>query len=232
MKNVYYVFICILSLGNGISLSAQELFDDFTTGSINTAVWTVRNQVWGNIAGRRTNGGVVPQNVRIENGNLVIQANGNNYTGPVVGHGQNVRVGGAISTNRNFASGRYELRAKVVPNAGALSAFWTYYYENDNYNHEIDFEMPGRNQPPNTPATSDINWGLMTSWRGVNTGQYQTADKPFPNQADGNYHLYRFEWHTGGNGQTTRIEWYYDNVLMHTVTNTAHTAAMPGIIAR
>jgi hypothetical protein len=220
MKKIYYVLVCIFSLGFN-SASAQELFDDFLGTSVNTTNWTVANTVWGNVSGRRSNGGVVPQNVRVENGNLVIEAHGNSYTGPVAGFGQNTRVGGAISTKRRFASGKYEIRAKIVPHAGALSAFWTYYYENDNYNHEIDFEMPGNNQPPNGPANSNLNYGLMTSWRGVNTGQYQTTDKYFGNQADGNYHLYRFEWHTGGNGQTTRVEWYYDNQLMQTNTNTA-----------
>jgi beta-glucanase (GH16 family) len=203
MKKICYALACIFSLGLNFT-SAQELFDDFTGTSVNTTNWNVANTVWGNISGRRTNGGVVPQNVRVENGNLVIEAHGNSYTGSVAGHGQNTRVGGAISTKRRFASGKFEVRAKVVPHPGALSAFWTYYYENDNYNHEIDFEMPGNNQPPNGPANSNINYGLMTSWRGVNTGQYQTTDKYFGNQADGNYHLYRFEWHTGGNGETVK----------------------------
>src|SRR5688572_20935622 len=98
MKKVYYVFVCIFLLSVSHTLSAQELFDDFTGTAGNTTNWTVANQVWGNISGRRTNGGVVPQNVRVEGGNLVIEAHGNSYTGPVAGHGQNVRVGGAIST--------------------------------------------------------------------------------------------------------------------------------------
>ena len=206
----------MLALAPG--LKAQVFFDDFTGTSLNTSDWNIANTAWGNIAGRRSNGGVVPENVRVTNGNLVIEAHGNFYTGPVQGHGQNIRVGGAISTKREFASGSFEIRAKICPQAGALSAFWTYYNPNDdpNYNHEIDFEFPGRNQEPNSPATSSLEYGLMTSWRGTSTSQYKTHDKYFGNQTDGNYHLYRFEWHTGGNGQTARVEWYYDNVLMAT----------------
>jgi beta-glucanase (GH16 family) len=203
------------------AIKAQEFFDDFNATSLNPNNWNVANQVWGNVSGRRSNGGVVPQNVRLENGNLVIEAHGNNYTGPVQGHGQNIRVGGAISTVRQFASGKFEVRAKICPHPGALSAFWTYYNENDNYNHEIDFEFPGRNQEPNNPSTSSLEWGLTTSWRGVNSNQHKTHDMYFGNQIDRNYHLYRFEWHTGGNGQVARVEWYYDNVLMASNTDPA-----------
>lgn len=221
LKFYKILFSCALLLLFSLEIKAQAFFDDFTSATVNTADWTVANQVWGNVAGRRSNGGVVPQNVRISNGNLVIEAHGNQYTGPVAGHGQNTRVGGAIYTKRQFASGSFEVRAKVLPNPGALSAFWTYYYENDNYNHEIDFEVPGRNQAPNSPATSSMEWGLCTSWRGVGAGQYKTNDKYFGNQIDGNYHLYRFEWHTGGNGQAARVEWYYDNVLIASNTDPA-----------
>lgn len=222
MKKYYkFLFISLLTLLWSVEIKAQAFFDDFTSATVNTAEWNIANQVWGNVAGRRSNGGVVPQNVRITNGNLVIEAHGNQYTGPVAGHGQNTRVGGAIYTKRQFASGSYEVRAKIVPNAGALSAFWTYYYENDNYNHEIDFEMPGRNQPPNSPATSSLDYGLATSWRGVGAAQHKVNDVYFGNQVDGNYHLYRFEWHTGGNGQAARVEWYYDNRLVATNTDPA-----------
>jgi len=56
---------------------------------------------------------------------------------------------------------------------------------------------------------------LLTSWRGIGKEQYVTADKYFGNQADGAYHLYRFEWHAGGNKEQPRVEWYYDNKLIH-----------------
>jgi beta-glucanase (GH16 family) len=221
LKTFHYISLCVaLLLGSG-SLPAQEFFDDFTGAVLDTTKWEAPDKVWGNVAGKRTNGGIVPQNVQVRDGNLVIEAHGNRYKGPVAGHGMKQRTGGAAATLRHFASGRYEVRAKICLQPGALSAFWTFYYENDDYNHEIDFEMPGNNQAPHGPANSSLNHGLMTSWRGVNPGQYHTTDTLFKNQADGNYHLYRFEWHTGGNGQAPRVEWYYDDVLLRTNTNPA-----------
>jgi beta-glucanase (GH16 family) len=212
------IFVCFLISLFIITSSriarAQDFFDDFTGSSVDTSYWNIANMVWGNVEGKITNGGVVPANVKVSNGNLIIEAHGKEYKGTVKGFKRDTRVGGAISTKKQFASGRFELRAKICPRPGALSAFWTYYYENDNYNHEIDFEMPGHNQPPYGPADSDLNFGLATCWRGVGKDQYHTTDKYFGNQADGNYHLYRFEWHTGGNGQEPRVEWYYDNVLI------------------
>jgi beta-glucanase (GH16 family) len=223
MKRIVSFFIyTTLLTGIPSASQAQEFFDDFNGTSIDTLLWKAANMVWGNVPDKITNGGVVSRNVSVSNGNLIIEAHGNNYQGAVNGFKQSTRVGGAIFTKREFASGRFEIRAKICPHPGALSAFWTYYYENDNYNHEIDFEMPGHNQAPNGPANSDLRYGLATCWRGVGKEQYHTVDTLFGNQADGNYHLYRFEWHTGGSGLEPRVEWYYDNVLITTNKNLNH----------
>ncbi|MFD1629172.1 glycoside hydrolase family 16 protein [Pseudopedobacter beijingensis] len=194
-----------------VRVFSQVLFDDFKSTTIDTAVWKLANEKWG----PGLHGGVVPSNVFISDGKLVIRAHGNDYKGHIQGHGQPTRVGGAIFTKEAFASGSFEIRAKICPQPGALSAFWTFYYKNDSYNHEIDFEFPGHNQLPNTPDSSRLDWGLLTNWRGIGKGQYITVDKYFGNQTDGNYHLYRFDWHTGGNNEKPRIEWYYDNKLIH-----------------
>lgn len=196
-------------------VQAQVFFDDFNGPALDTAAWTVANMKWGEDKTQGTHGGVVPENVYLEKGNLVIRAHGDQYRGKVKGHGQDTKVGGVVYTKKGFASGSFEVRAKICPRPGALSAFWTYYYENDHYNHEIDFEFPGHNRPPLSREDSDLKWGLLSNWRGVSDAEHQTADKFFGNPADGNYHLYRFEWHTGTDTEKPRIEWYYDNKLMH-----------------
>jgi beta-glucanase (GH16 family) len=195
---------------------AQAFFDDFNGTKLNTTAWKKENNKWGENPAKGTHGGVIPENVYVKDGNLVIRAHGNFYNGNLWGHGQKTKVGGAIYTKKSFASGSYEIRAKICPQPGALSAFWTYYYNSDTCNHEIDFEFPGRNQSPNKPDNSDITWGLMTNWRGVGDDMHKTTDKYFGNQADGQYHLYRFEWHTGSSAEKARVEWYYDDQLMAT----------------
>jgi beta-glucanase (GH16 family) len=209
------IVCCFLTL----SSRSQDFYDDFNGKHLNKTLWKKIDQKWGENPAKGTHGGVIARHVTIQNGQLVIQANGNLYTGSTWGHGQITKVGGAVSTKKAFASGRYELRAKICPQAGALSAFWTYYNYGDSINHEIDFEFPGRNQAPNTPDSSNINWGLMTNWQGVKPEEYITKDQYFGNQADGQYHLYRFEWHTGSPTEKARVEWYYDDILMHTSFN-------------
>ncbi|WP_158995682.1 glycoside hydrolase family 16 protein [Mucilaginibacter sp. L196] len=194
---------------------AQVFYDDFKS-SIDTTIWHINDTKWGENPAKGTQGGVVPENVIVKNGHLKIRALGDYYGGPIKGHGQNTKVGGAITTIHRFASGSFEVKAKLCPRPGALSAFWTFYNESDDYNHEIDFEFPGHNKPPYGPDSSDLHYGLLTNWTGVHEDQYYTKDMYFGNQIDGQFHLYRFDWHTGGNGEKPRIEYYYDNKLMYT----------------
>jgi len=212
LKVLVYIQVVLLFT---LRVFSQDFFDDFNGSKLNDSKWTKANSKWG-VTAKGTNGGVIPENVFVKNGNLVIRAHGNFYKGTVSGHDQNIKVGGAVFTKKSFASGSYEVKAKICPQLGALSAFWTYYYENDSCNHEVDFEFPGRNQAPNTSETSDLNWGLMTNWQGVSDSMHRNVDMYFGNQTDGNYHLYRFEWHTGSDTQKARVEWYYDNKLLHT----------------
>lgn len=146
----YCVLFCFVLGAKSFSpLFSQVFFDDFKGSRLDTDKWNILNQKWGGNASKGTHGGVVPENVYIQDGNLIIRALGDYYEGDVKGHGQNTRVGGVIATRKKFASGSYEVKAKICPRRGALSAFWTYYYENEDYNHEIDFEFPGRrNQHP------------------------------------------------------------------------------------
>ncbi|PUZ19703.1 Glycosyl hydrolases family 16 [Chitinophaga costaii] len=194
---------------------AQTLRDDFNYLDT-TRTWRAMDQKWGEPEGPATHGGVVPANVRARHGALEVTALGSLYHGPVKGHGLNTRIGGALTSRERYASGSYVIRAKICPHPGALSAFWTFYYENDDLNHEIDFEMPGHNQAPLVPDSSDLHYGLVTNWTGVHPDQYKTHDLYFGDQADGQYHTYRFDWHTGGNGQQARVEYYYDERLLYT----------------
>lgn len=220
MAAMIFVFVCSV-----LSAEAQVFFDDFNQHALDTTRWHIADTKWGESSQTATQGGVIPENVTVKNGLLAIRALGARYTGPVRGHGFDARIGGAISTRERFASGSYEIRAKICPQPGALSAFWTYYYAHDTINHEIDFEFPGRNQPPNKPSDSDLRWGLVSNWRGVADSLRQTTDTPFGHQTDGKFHLYRFDWHSGAHGEVPCVEWYYDNKLIH--RSTVHVPDMP-----
>ena len=147
----------------------EAFFDDFSGNALDTGKWLVAEKMWGG-----WNGGVVPENVSVSSGTLKLEGHGNLYTGDVQGCNKNlpggIRTGAAIATRDYYASGCYEVVAKVAPVFGACSAIWTFEYEEydkdseeyKNYpdqtgklaivNHEIDIELPTANADFDTPT--------------------------------------------------------------------------------
>ena len=125
-------------------------------------------------------GGVIFQNVHYtEDGNLLIQANGDYYEGPLKGVEQNngKRTGGAIYTKEAFGPGSFEVKAKIMPRFGATTAFWTFNYL-DGINSEIDFEFNVNN---------DFSTVWLTNWlTETNYNNHTHQMDSFHN--DGNWH--------------------------------------------
>lgn len=224
--------------------STPVFFEDFNGSSLDTANWLVAKRQWG---GANANGGVVPENVKVQNGKLVLEAHGDLYTGPVKGvnkdgttRADGKRVGAAIATNAYYGSGSYEISMKVAPRLGVCSAVWTFHYQEvepgdpqyqgsgDYYvvNHEIDIEIPGRTGPTHTNIGFDK--ALLNTWTGENEGEYTTGYTNLGKFVDDNqFHTYRFDWHTGGNGETKRVDFYLDGVFLRSAT-----ADVPDIAGR
>lgn len=84
-------------------------------------------------------------------------------------------------------------------------------------NNEIDIELPTNLDP----ASSDASWlnARCNAWRGERTGEYTPEEivhgLPLP---DGEFHRYRFDWHL--DDETPRVEFYFDGVLVQTITTT------------
>ncbi len=203
--------------------------DDFTSAKLDSSKWLTAEKNWGGTveADGKTvdyNGGVISENVEVRDGNLILTGLGNQYEGEL--HGINrdgteredgKRCGGAIATKEYYASGSYEIRAKIAPVLGCCSAMWTFEYEEDYNgdtlqitNHEIDIEFPGRDENDDF----SLSHVLCTTW--VTEEDYKTKSVPCGNQADGNFHTYRFDWHTGSDAETPRVEYYFDDELIHT----------------
>lgn len=232
-------------------------FDDFEGAAVDTTRWQLVRRNWGGqVDGEMSyNGGVLPDNVRVGDGYLVLTARGDHHDGPARGVNRNgslradgKRTGAALHTATAFASGSYEVRLKVAPELGACSALWTYHYEElpvgaRGYralagkhlgpypvNHEIDIELPGRPGPAHEDIAFDR--ALMVTWEGLEDDEYTTcyARLAAP-QDDGAFHTYRFDWHTGDPGgtdhvsQDRRVEFYVDDELVTTTTTTVPTRA-------
>lgn len=222
------VSVPVISVGT--DKNNDIFFDDFTGGSLDTDKWLIAEKNWGGtikVDGETVdyNGGVVRENVAVSGGNLILTGLGDQYEGPVCGINRNKtrrdngkRCGGAIATKEYFSSGSYEMRAKIAPILGCCSSMWTFEYEEDYSNglkitnHEIDIEFPGRD----SNGDFSLSHALLTTWIGENEGEYKTESAYCGDQTDGEFHTYRFDWHTGSDTEIPRVEYYFDDVLTYT----------------
>jgi len=219
-------------------------FDDFD-GTTLSDDWKVAYRNWGGKAddGTDYNGGVHPDNVTLPgDGTLVLTTHGDRYDGLPLGTNKDgstradgKRVGAAIATDAYIASGRYEVRMKAAPVDGVSSAIWTFHYvelypgdadypEGDTgyyaINHEIDIELPGR--PGVAHEDISLSWALLNTWIGEQAGEYTVGftDLGAP-QDDGEWHTYRFDWHTDPPG----VDFYLDDVFLRTIDTTVPSRA-------
>lgn len=211
--------------------SSAGFYDDFSGFDLDSSKWLTAEKNWGgtvNENGEKVdyNGGVIAENVHLQDGKLIFTGCGNLYEGAKRGINRNgtyrangKRCGGAIATKEYFASGSYEIRAKIAPELGCCSAMWTFEYEEDYSgddvkitNHEIDIEFPGRDENDEL----SLAHCLCTTWTGEGDDEHKTGSPYCSDQADGNFHTYRFDWHTGDENEIPRVEYYFDNKLVYT----------------
>ena len=198
--------------------TTEVLFDDFS-GPLDPERWLIVDKAWGG-----DNGGLVPENVELADGKLLLRANGDDYTGDVVGHGdRTTRVGAGIATRDYYASGRYEVRARVPQVLGAASAFWTFHYieygPNDEgfweepskiRNSEIDWEFPTALQTGSDNDPISYDYARVNSWGGKLGGEGAHHPGRVEIINDGEYHTYTIDWHAGGDGELPRVIWLID----------------------
>lgn len=222
---------CVMPFTTATAVSdADDIFyDDFTGSRLDMNKWLIAEKNWGGTVTENGetvdyNGGVVSENVAIWDGHLVLTGLGDLYEGEQKGinrdgsqRSDGKRCGGAIATREYHASGSYEIRAKIAPVLGCCSAMWTFEYEEDYSgddvkitNHEIDIEFPGRNDN----GDFSLSHALCTTW--ITEEDYKTKSVNCGDQADGEFHTYRFDWHTGSDTETPRVVYYFDDVLTYT----------------
>jgi hypothetical protein len=217
--------------GIGDTLATGIFFDTFKL-QLDEKKWERLNQVWGvSAVSAYQHGGVIKENAFTRDGKAVLRALGDGYTGPLRGvNGQSKRMGGVIKTLQRFASGRYEVRMKVLQaaNMGVLSAAWTFFYKELTaatdpeafqkalskgnivkdgkiiLNHEIDIEVKGTN----------LDYPLFTNWVGENEPEHVSQAIKTQRFDDNAYHIFRWDWHTGGAGQEAEINYYIDGQLI------------------
>lgn len=191
------------------SLPESGFYDKFDGGHLDPQKWLKADRVWGD-----NNQGVAPSNVWGRDGFAVIRGLGDLHSGIR-------RQGGALVTSNYFGPGRYEIKLKVLPRMGAASAIWTFQWNHAiNKNNEIDLlEIPRAS----SETTADISFEktVFAAWtNGVISDDYRTIG----DQADGNWHVYRLDWHTGERGTEKRVEFYVDGVRHSVIHRNVPTA--------
>lgn len=180
---------------------------------INYNDWVIMKHQWG-----INNGGCVPENINLCKEGLKLNANGDLYIGPVRGinHAKlqlenGKRTGSVLMSKKALGPGCYEIYMKPCPEYGVCSAFWTWYGD-ENVNHEIDIEIPGvLDGNPSFETMRNNTW--------VTENDYEKHFTKIDNVLDGNYHKFRFDWHT----TPKRVEFYYDDKLVNVCTTNIPT---------
>ena len=198
--------------------TTDVLFDDFN-GPLDPATWLVVDKAWGG-----DNGGLVPENVELKDGLLLLHAHGDEYTGDVIGHNdRKTRVGSGIATRDYYASGRYEVRARIPDDLGAASAFWTFHYiehfpsEVEYWeepsrvrNSEIDWEFPTALQDGSSHDPISFNNARLNTWGGKLGGEGAHHPGRLEVVNDGDFHTYGIDWHSGDEEQLPAVIWSID----------------------
>lgn len=223
-------------INTNIPIAPANIFNENFQGGmgekLNCNKWLVVKKTWGNNYVLNNNG-VVPENLELVcGGGMRFHGHGDLYNGPIngntthLGNGK-VRVGACIATKNYYASGLYEVEAKLTP--GMVNAFWTFHYiEDASYqngaikNSEIDWEFPSNNIAGSKTTIQD---GLCNTWGGLCDGEgfhSTTSVNSTMGDLSQDFHKYKIEWHTGGNGIAPSISWYIDSILVKTETNVLH----------
>jgi len=177
--------------------------DEFDGSSIDLANWTydIGGGGWGN--GEAEYYTSRPENVRLENGMLVIEARQEKYQ-------DSYYTSARLKTKglQEFQYGRIEARLKVPAGAGLWPAFWMLGNDFNGSNWpdcgEIDIMEYIGKEPDLIMGTAHgpgYSGALgISKW---NRQSYNIAD---------DFHNYAIEW------SPDQIDWFYDGVKYHTVT--------------
>lgn len=187
-----------------------SLYDDFADGLSPDGKWDIVNKKWGDDSFN----GTTASNVNYtQDGILVLSSKGMYWE-----NASERNTGAAIVTKEALGPGRFEVAAKISPRQGMCTAFWTYYYESEECNHEIDIEFPGKlNGRIGYDSVMNTNW--TNTGAGHTTETVPLSDKGLSAQNDGKWHTYAFEWSVKNN----TIKYYIDDVLTYTSTTNIPT---------
>lgn len=149
---------------------------------------------------------------------------------------QGQRTGAKVQSCNTYGPGSFVVSMKIPAFSGICTSMWLFnsFKDTDNpeivWNYEIDIEIHGtavKNGQLLGMDNGSVNIGnlstpLFTTW--VTERNYTSEYKNVGyNLADGQFHTYRIDWHTG---DSPRVEYYIDGVIICTQTTNVPTNEM------
>ncbi len=168
---------------------AGGFLDDFSCG-ISMDLWNISKRKWGSLEGYK---GALPESLSYTNdGVLRLKVQGNASS--------DIPLSGAVLVSKQTCgAGSYSICMKPASVLGVCNALWTFCYGDAGaINHEIDIELPGHiTDKAEGTVGSDIGYHriLTTNWLSLNNKTSVGTKLANPSN-DGDWHVYRFDWHT------------------------------------
>jgi beta-glucanase (GH16 family) len=179
--------------------------DNFNGNSIDSSKWNFVQGGGGYGNNELENYTNRPQNARVEDGHLVIQAQKEDYQG-------NQYTSAKLTTEGkgDWTYGRFEIRAKLPKGQGMWPAIWMMPTDYNLYSGwpacgEIDIMELLGNDPSTVYGT--LHYGLP--WKHTGTSYSLTNNQNFSDS----YHTFTLDWEPG------EIRWYVDGVLYQKQNN-------------
>ena len=212
-----FLFTIIVGSANGQNWQ-QVWSDEFNGTTLDNTIWAPTNAGTGFGNQEKQYYSSRPQNLKVENGNLVINALLENYT---VGTTTWNYTSAKVSTQnlKNFLYGKIEARIKL-PGAGngTWPAFWTLGYGSWPACGELDiceFQGSQSNQFQSNIHTKNYN--------GTNGTNFHLI-KPYTNISD-SFHIWSIEWTPTTSTTAGKIKFFLDGVQYWTFNSLSVTSA-------
>lgn len=182
--------------------------DEFNGSAIDTSKWSFEVNALGGYNNELQYYTARPENARIEDGHLVIEARKENYTSSEGTRGYTSARMRTLNKG-DWLYGRMEARIKLPGGQGIWPAFWMLPTDNKYgawaASGEIDIMEAINLNANNNNVYGSIHFGGVSP-----NNTHITVGYGLPDSAINNYHVYAVEW------EPTQIRWYVDGALYST----------------
>ncbi len=204
---------------------SERFLDQFDGDALNAKHWLVAH---GNlaVAGQRSAGGFVRDNIAVRNGKLVLTVRGDAYTGSVRGidiageeRATGARTGAAIATRDLFMSASYQWEGRLAAPKGVRLVLLA--MRDQSADGSVAVTAPGQD----TQGNPSYAWVTAHADGPLAASDRKDISLPSPLD-DGQVHSLRFDWHAGaGATSPPTVDIWQDSTKLQEITGSAPARA-------